>query len=71
MVREKEAGTIEQIAVTPIRPSEFMLGKTVPFALLGFVDVLLITAVGVFWFGIPVHGRLVWLLLGTACFLLP
>ena len=71
VVREKEAGTIEQIAVTPIRPAEFILGKTVPFALLGFIDVLLVTAVGVFWFGVPIHGNLWVLLLGTAAFLLP
>jgi ABC-2 type transport system permease protein len=71
VVREKEAGTIEQIAVTPISRTEFILGKTVPFAILGFIDVLLVTAVGVYWFGVPIHGNLGWLLLGTAAFLLP
>ena len=39
VVREKEIGTIEQIMVTPITPGEFILGKTLPFALIGFVDV--------------------------------
>ncbi|MDP2106449.1 MAG: ABC transporter permease, partial [Desulfobulbaceae bacterium] len=43
VVREKEIGTMEQIMVTPITPLEFILGKTVPFALIGFADVLLIT----------------------------
>jgi ABC-2 type transport system permease protein len=71
VVREKEAGTIEQIAVTPISRAEFILGKTVPFAILGFIDVMLVTAVGVFWFGVPIHGNLAVLLLGTAAFLLP
>ncbi|MDD4892030.1 MAG: ABC transporter permease [Phycisphaerae bacterium] len=69
VVREKESGTIEQIAVTPIRPYEFILGKTVPFALLGFIDVLAVCAVAVFWFGIPIHGRLGWLLLGGAIYM--
>lgn len=70
IVREKEVGTIEQIMVTPIKPFEFILGKCAPFAVIGFVDVLLVTAVGVFWFDIPIRGSLPLLLLGTACFLL-
>jgi ABC-2 type transport system permease protein len=65
VVREKEIGTMEQIMVTPIRPIEFILGKTVPFALVGFVDVLLVTAVGVFWFQVPIRGSVL-LLLGAS-----
>jgi ABC-2 type transport system permease protein len=42
VVREKEIGTMEQIMVTPITPAEFILGKTVPFALIGFIDVFLV-----------------------------
>jgi drug efflux transport system permease protein len=63
IVREKEVGTIEQIIVTPITKAEFILGKTIPFALIGLLDVLLITAVCVYWFEIPIRGSL-WLLLG-------
>lgn len=70
IVREKEAGTIEQIMVTPIRPVEFILGKFAPFIVIGFVDVALVTLVGVFWFDIPIRGSFALLLLGTACFLL-
>lgn len=70
IVREKEVGTIEQIMVTPIRPLEFILGKFAPFIVIGFVDVLLVTLVGVFWFNIPIRGSFALLLLGTACFLL-
>ncbi|HVU36196.1 MAG TPA: ABC transporter permease [Opitutaceae bacterium] len=70
IVREKEVGTIEQIMVTPIRPLEFILGKFAPFVVIGFVDVLLVTVVGVFWFDIPIRGSFALLLLGTACFLL-
>jgi ABC-2 type transport system permease protein len=66
VVREKEIGTIEQIMVTPIRPLEFVLGKTAPFALIGMIDVVIITAVGVFWFEVPVRGSLA-LLLGCTC----
>jgi ABC-2 type transport system permease protein len=70
VVREKEIGTMEQILVTPIRPLELILGKTIPFALIGFADVLLISLVGVFWFGIPIRGNPAVLLLGTALFLM-
>lgn len=70
IVREKEAGTIEQIMVTPIRPVEFILGKCAPFALVGFLNTALVTAVGLFWFQIPFRGSFPFLLLGVALFLL-
>lgn len=61
---------MEQILVTPIRPLELILGKTIPFALIGFADVFLISLVGVFWFGIPIRGNPAVLLLGTGLFLM-
>jgi ABC-2 type transport system permease protein len=70
VVREKEIGTMEQIMVTPITPAEFILGKTVPFALIGFADVGLVTLIGVFWFEVPIHGNLGLLFLATALFLM-
>ncbi len=70
IVREKEAGTIEQVMVTPIRPIEFILGKFAPFVVIGFADVVLVTLVGVFWFGVPIRGSFLFLLLGTGFFLL-
>jgi ABC-2 type transport system permease protein len=70
VVREKEVGTMEQIMVTPITPVEFILGKSLPFALIGFFDVLLITVVGVFWFEVPIRGNLVLLFMATAIYLM-
>lgn len=70
VVREKEIGTMEQVMVTPITPKEFILGKTLPFALIGFADVLLVTAVGVFWFDVPIRGHLLLLLAATALYLM-
>jgi len=70
VVREREAGTMEQLMVTPIRPIELMLGKTIPFAAISFFDMLLITAVGVFWFDVPIRGSLPLLLVCTAIYLL-
>ena len=65
VVREKEVGTMEQIMVTPITPGEFILGKTAPFAVIGFADVLLITIVAVFWFQVPIRGSLPLLFIAT------
>jgi len=70
VVREKEIGTMEQIMVTPITPAEFILGKTVPFALIGFADVILITLIGVLWFEVPIRGSLLLLFLATALYLM-
>ncbi len=70
IVREKEVGTMEQLLVTPITPAEFILGKTLPFAIIGMIDVLIVSAVGVFWFEVPIHGSLLVLLSGTALYLL-
>ncbi|MBI3894313.1 MAG: ABC transporter permease [Acidobacteria bacterium] len=70
VVREKEIGTMEQLLVTPIRPIEFILGKTLPFALIAFADVVLITTIGVFWFDVPIRGSLLLLFLATALYLM-
>jgi len=70
IVREREIGTMEQLMVTPIRPTELILGKTLPFALIGFFDVVLITVVAVFWFAVPIRGSLFLLFGATALYLL-
>ena len=70
VVREKEIGTMEQIMVTPITPLEFILGKTVPFALIGFADVIIITLIGIVWFEVPIRGSLVLLFMATALYLM-
>ena len=70
VVREKEIGTMEQIIVTPIRRSEFILGKTIPFILIGFIDVALITLVAAFWFDVPIRGSIPLLFGATALFLM-
>jgi len=70
VVREKEIGTMEQLMVTPITPAEFIIGKTIPFAIIGFVDVLFITGIGVFWFQVPIRGSVLLLLFATSLYLL-
>lgn len=70
IVREREQGTIEQLIVTPIRPLELIVGKVLPYVLVAFWDLLEILAIGVWWFGIPVHGSLVLLLELSGIFVL-
>lgn len=70
VVREREIGTLEQIMVTPIRPAEFILGKTLPFFLIGLFDVSLIAVVGTLWFQVPFRGQIWVLFVGAILFLL-
>jgi ABC-2 type transport system permease protein len=70
VVREREIGTLEQIMVTPIRPAEFILGKTLPFFLIGLFDVSLIALVGTLWFQVPFRGHIAVLFAGAVLFLL-
>ncbi len=69
VVREREIGTLEQIMVSPISQAEFILGKTIPFFLIGALDAVLITAVGTLWFRVPLRGSLLVLAAGTVLFL--
>jgi ABC-2 type transport system permease protein len=70
IVREREIGTLEQIMVTPIRSWELMVGKTLPFAMIGLVDAIMIALIGVFWFEVPLRGNPLILLLGNVLFLM-
>ena len=63
IVRERELGTLDQLNVTPLGRWELILGKLLPYALVGFIDVLLVMAVAVYWFEVPLLGS-AWLLLG-------
>ncbi|MBU0514370.1 MAG: ABC transporter permease [Proteobacteria bacterium] len=67
VVRELEQGTLEQLSVTPLTAWEFIIGKTVPFALIGYLNMALIATVGILWFGVPFRGS-VWLLFVAATF---
>ena len=62
IVREKELGTLEQLNVSPLRRSELIIGKLLPYALVGIIDAALVVGVALLWFQIPLRGS-VWLLL--------
>lgn len=70
VVREREIGTMEQLMVTPLRPAELILGKTIPFAIIAFFDMILVTVFGVLVFDIPIRGSFLLLTLSTAIYLL-
>ena len=70
VVREKEIGTMEQLIVTPIRPWQLLVGKLLPFALIGLFQMCVATAVTVFGFGVPLRGSFVLLLGLTTLFVL-
>lgn len=69
IVREKEIGTMEQLMVTPLRPMELILGKTLPFAAIGLVQLFVITAVAMLLFDVPLRGNPLLLVLASICFL--
>ncbi len=70
IVREREIGTLEQLMVSPLTPGELILGKTIPFALIGLADLGLITAVALLWFHIPYKGNVPLLLLASVLYIL-
>ena len=70
IVREKEIGTMEQLMVTPIRPTELILGKTLPFVLVGLWDMLLVVTAALVIYHIPLAGSFGLLLVCTLLFLL-
>jgi ABC-2 type transport system permease protein len=70
IVREKEIGTMEQLMVTPIQPLELMIGKTLPFAIVGIVELFFITSVALVVFHIPLRGNLLLLVVCASLFLM-
>ncbi len=58
IVKEKEIGTLEQLMVTPIQPHQLILGKLVPFVVIGALDVTIVLSIARFWFDVPLRGSL-------------
>lgn len=69
VVREREIGTLDQLMVSPLTPTELMLGKTLPVTLIGLIDLALITAVAILWFGIPFRGSVLALLIAALLYI--
>jgi len=70
VVKEREIGTLEQLIVTPIKPIQLIIGKLVPFIIVGFIDIILVLSVMVFWFDIGIRGDFFFLLFSSLLFVL-
>ncbi|OGP92971.1 MAG: hypothetical protein A2Z19_07115 [Deltaproteobacteria bacterium RBG_16_54_18] len=70
IVREWEAGTMEQLIVTPMRPTELIVGKTVPFFLIGMINLIFIFLIGTLWFQIPFRGNIFLLAFAATLYLI-
>jgi ABC-2 type transport system permease protein len=70
VVREREIGTLEQLRVSPLAPSELIAGKTIPFGLIGLLDMGVVTTLALVWFGIPFRGSILLLLGASVLYLL-
>jgi ABC-2 type transport system permease protein len=70
VARERELGTFEQLLVTPFRPFEILIGKSVPALLIGLAEGTIIVVVGVLWFGVPLRGDLFLLYAGLLFYIL-
>ena len=65
IVREREIGTLEQLNVTPLGRLELIIGKLLPYGIIGLIDVMIVLVVIVFWFEVPLRGSF-WLLFGMS-----
>ncbi len=70
IVREREIGTMEQLIVTPIKKYQLLLGKLIPFTMIGFVILLIVMIIMTQWFGITVRGNVLFLLFAAFLFIL-
>jgi len=70
IVREKELGTLEQLNVTPLTRVELIIGKLLPYGMVGLIDVLLVLSVAIFWFHVPMRGSYILLFAMTLVYLM-
>jgi ABC-2 type transport system permease protein len=70
LVRERQEGTMEQLAVMPFRPFDVIAGKIAPYFLFSALDMVLVTVLGIILFGVPFNGSVVVFALGSILFLL-
>lgn len=70
IVKEKERGTIEQLIVSPLHPYQLMLGKAIPFVIIGYADILIVVLAGLFWFRVPMAGSFALLLILSGLFIM-
>jgi ABC-2 type transport system permease protein len=70
IAREWERGTMEQLVSTPVTPLEIMLGKLIPYFVIGMLDVIVCALIALYWFHVPFRGSFVTLLFSSAMFMI-
>ncbi len=70
IIREKESGTMEQLIVTPLKPFELIMGKTIPYIIIAEAQMIIVTIFAIFWFHVPLYGNVFLLFAATCLFLL-
>jgi ABC-2 type transport system permease protein len=70
IIKEKEAGTMEQLIVTPLLPVELIIGKTVPYIIISLAQMIVVTIFAIFWFSLPLAGSVGLLFVASCLFLL-
>jgi len=70
IVREKESGSIQQVFVSPIRPLELILGKLIPYAVIAFIEMIIVFAGGILWFSVPFRGSIPLFLLASILYVM-
>jgi ABC-2 type transport system permease protein len=70
IVREREIGTLEQLKVSPLTAADLIAGKTIPFAVIGLLDLSIVTAVALYWFEVPFRGSFALLFLASVLYIL-
>ncbi len=70
IIKEKETGTMEQLIVTPLKPVELILGKTIPYIIIALVQMIVVTTLAIFWFKLPLAGSITLLFAASCLFLL-
>lgn len=70
VVRERELGTLEQLMVSPLTPTELILGKTLPVAAIALIDLALVVVVALLWFEIPLRGSVIALLIASIVYII-
>jgi ABC-2 type transport system permease protein len=70
IVKEREIGTLEQLIVTPVRPYQMIIGKFIPFSILGFVSASIVLTVMRYWFQVPIKGNVIFLYISALLYML-
>ena len=70
IIKEKESGTMEQLIVTPLKPVELIIGKTIPYIIISLTQMVAVTLFALFWFSLPLAGSVALLFVASCFFLL-